>query len=288
MTRTGKYKKRKISYFSAFISISLVLFLIGLFGLLVYHGNQLKDYLKENVEVSILFMDDVNEADIIRFKTALEDRKDIKSINYVSAEDAKEMMVRDLGEDIPGILGYNPFPPSLDIRFQANYTAVDSIEQFKREYAQNRQIKEIYYQKALVGNIERNMKIAAAVVLILAVIFLLIAFTLINNTIRLTLYSKRFLIKTMQLIGARPWFIRKPFIGKSVLTGVLGSLFASTLLMLLLYFIESNYPFIKIYRDAEVYAALIIGLMLLGLLISFFSSLFSVNRYLRMKLDDLY
>lgn len=281
-------KKRKVSYFPTFLSIMLVLFLVGLFSLLVYHANQLKDYLKENVQMSLLFTQDAKEPDILRMQKVFESKPFINKVEYISREEAREMMQKDLGEEVTEILGYNPFPPSLDIYFTADFTTVDSLEKFKTSLADNSSIREIFYQKALVANIDKNVRIAGAVILILMLLFLLIAIALINSTIRLNLYSKRFLIKSMQLVGATQWFIRRPFIYKAVVNGFWGGIVASGLLLILLNLINRKFGIFLISDQIEVYFVIFVGLILLGMIITGISSYFSVNKYLKLKLDDLY
>lgn len=262
--------------------------MVGLFTLMIFHANQLKNFLKENVQVSVYFMKDVNEPDILRLKKSLENREGIKRIQYISKKDARKMMANNLGEEAGEILGYNPYPASLDVYFDANYTHPDSISRFQREWEDKTKVKEIFYQQALVQNIDRYVQLAGFIVLGLAVIFLIIAIALINSTIRLNLYAKRFLIKSMQLVGATRWFIRRPFILRSMLNGILGGVFASLLLIILLYFVHGWIPFIDFLAHPVFYGGVFLGLMILGSIITGLSGLFSINKYLKMKLEDLY
>lgn len=280
--------KRKVSYASTSVSITLVLFLVGIFGLLVYHANQLKDYMKENVQVSIYFVDDVREPDIKRIQSRLEKRSSVDRIQYVSEEEAKKLMRENLGEDAVEVLGYNPYPASLDIYFKADYTHSDTLQQFKNDWEDRSVVREVQYQQALVENIDKNVRIAGAIVLGLAAIFLIIAIALINSTIRLSLFAKRFLIKSMQLVGATRWFIRKPFILRSMLHGLIGAVVAILLLVGVLYGVQDQFPFIDFWKGWPFYTILFPGLIIMGVIITGLSSLFAVNKYLRMKLDDLY
>jgi len=266
----------------------LVLFLLGIFGLLVFSANQLQTYLKENVQVSVLFMEDTHEPDILKLKTSLEREPHINDVKFISKEQAKSEMKENLGENALEILGYNPFPPSLDVFFEAEHAQTDSIMAFKQAMEEKQAVKEVYYQETLIENIEQNVRIAGAVILVLAVIFLLIAIAFINSTIRLSLYSKRFLIKTMQLIGATWWFIRKPFILRAVLNGFLGAIFAALLLAGSMYIVKRQFPFINLFQTYEFYAILFGLMMIVGILIAGITSFFSVNKYLRMRLEDLY
>jgi len=281
-------RKRRVSYIPTIVSITLVLFLLGIFGLLVFSANQLQTYLKENVQVSVLFMEDTHEPDILKLKTSLEREPHINDVKFISKEQAKSEMKENLGENALEILGYNPFPPSLDVFFEAEHAQTDSIMAFKQAMEEKQAVKEVYYQETLIENIEQNVRIAGAVILVLAVIFLLIAIAFINSTIRLSLYSKRFLIKTMQLIGATWWFIRKPFILRAVLNGFLGAIFAALLLAGSMYIVKRQFPFINLFQTYEFYAILFGLMMIVGILIAGITSFFSVNKYLRMRLEDLY
>ena len=283
-----RIKRRKVSYLSTTVSITLVLFLVGLFTLMVYHANQIKNILKENVQVSINFMDDVNEPDIFKIKNRLEEKKSIRSIEYISKEKAQKIMAEKLGEDADEILGYNPYPPSLDIYFNAGYIHPDTLNTFKNKWEANNKVRDVFYQEVVVNNIDRFVRIAGLIVLSLAVIFLLIAVALINSTIRLNLYAKRFLIKSMQLVGATRWFIRKPFILRSMAHGLIGGLIATLLLILVVYFFQGRIPVINFFNHFTFYLAVSGMLLVLGVLITGFSSLFSINKYLKMKLEDLY
>lgn len=255
---------------------------------MVFHANQLKNFLKENVQVSVYFMEEVNEPDIFRLKKNLKDNKAIKSIAYTSKEDARKIMKENLGEDAQEILGYNPYPPSLDIYFKADYANPDTLKSFKEKWGSNTKVREVFYQQALVQNIDRYVRIAGIIVMSLAIIFLIIAIALINSTIRLNLYASRFLIKSMQLVGATRWFIRKPFILRSMFHGVLGGFVATILILLLLFFIQDLIPFIDFFAHGLFYTVVFVSLIIVGCLITGLSGLFSINKYLKMKLEDLY
>ena len=283
-----RIKRRKVSYLSTTISITLVLFLVGIFGLMVFHANQLKNYFKEQVEVSIEFRDNVNEPDIYRLKSQLEERPYVKKVKYLSKEDARKIMKKQMGEDAGEILGYNPYPASLNVYFQSWYTQPDSLVKFKENWSGESRVRNVIYQKEVIENINRYVSIGGAIVLVLAIIFLIVAIALINSTIRLNLYSKRFLIKSMQLVGATRWFIRKPFVLRSMRSGLVGAIAATVLLSIVLYFTKQQFGMINYANYIGFYALLFLIIVLLGLLITGFSSLFSINKYLKMKLEDLY
>lgn len=280
-------KRKKASYISPLISITLVLFLTGLFGLLIIYADQLKNFLKENVQVSIIFRDETKEADIVRMMKMLETEKTVLRTEYLSKEKAYQIMTEELGRDAVKILGFNPFPSSLDVYFKADYAQVDSIEKFKKEIEQKTYVKEVSYQKAILENIESYVRIGAMVILVFMLMFLLTAIVLINNTIRLTLYSKRFIIKSMQFVGATQGFIRKPFILTAVKYGIIGGLIANGILIFLIILFDKNLPY-SVISNLKINILLGFLLIIFGALITYLSSFYSVKRYLRLKLDDLY
>lgn len=287
MKKTKNIRRRRGSFFTPLISITLVLFLIGLFGMLILYADQLKSFLKENLQVSIIFTEDAREADMVRMQKSLESEYYVKSTEFITKEKAREIMMNELGEDAEAVLGFNPFPASLDVYFHAFFAQVDSVEAFKSQFEKLPYVKEIAYQKVILENIDKNVRIAGLAILAFMVMFLLIAIILINNTIRLTLYSQRFLIKTQQLVGATMSFITKPYILRSVKFGIIGSFTAIILLTLLVIFVTKKFS-IKWSFDVETNILLALMLIVFGILITFVSSFFSVKKYLRMKLDDLY
>lgn len=287
MKKTKNIRRRRGSFLSPFVSITLVLFLIGLLGILVLYADQLKTYLKENLQVNIIFTEDARNADIIRMQKTLDNEYYVKKTEFISKEKAREIMLSELGEDAEAVLGFNPFPASLDVYFHAFYAQVDSVEAFKSQFEKMPFVKEIAYQKVILENIDRNVRVGGMIILGFMILFLLIAIVLINNTIRLTLYSQRFLIKTQQLVGATMSFITKPYIMRAVKFGIIGSITAIILLVAVVYFITVRF---NIDWSLDVTTNILLGLLLIvfGVIITFVSSYFSVKKYLRMKLDDLY
>ena len=282
-----KVKRKRASYFSPLVSITLVLFLIGLFGMLVFYADQLKDYLKENLQVNVFFIDDAKEADILRLQNMLDNETFVKATNYVDKEAAKLLMTEELGEDAHEVLGFNPFPASLDVHVHSNYAQVDSLSIFKENIEIFPFVKEVSYQKVILENIDKYVRIGGLAILGFTTIFFLIALILINNTIRLTLYSKRFLIKSMQLVGGTKGFIRKPFIYKAVTYGFIGGVIANLMLAGFIYAFSNWLPF-TIMGNLINNLILSGSLLVLGVFLTFISSYYSVRKYLRTKLDDLY
>jgi cell division transport system permease protein len=281
-------KRRRVSYASTTISITFVLLLIGLFGLMSFHATQLKDFLKENLQVSIYFLQDAKEPAIQKIRSQIEEQPSVARISYTSKEEARKLMAKNLGQEAGEVLGYNPYPPSLDVYFKADYAKTDTIAAFAQKWEEHRLVKDVNYQQVLINNINRYVRIAGLVIAGLAVIFGFIAFTLINSTIRLNMYAKRFLIKSMQLVGAGQWFIRKPFILRAMRSGAIGGLLACLSLAILILIGRQWLPFITLKAHAFFYGILAGMIIVAGVLISGIASLVAVNKYLRMRLDDLF
>jgi cell division transport system permease protein len=201
---------------------------------------------------------------------------------------AAKNLKEDLGEDFVQYLGHNPLLPSLDVYMKENYANTDSIKTFIEKISKNNKIKEVVYQESLIDMVNKNVRIIGIIVLAFAVILLIIAVALINNTIRLAIYSQRFLIKSMQLIGATKNFIRKPFITYGIIHGLLGSLIAILLLILTLKFAQQQIPELVFLRNWFEFAVIFLGVILIGILISGLSTYFAVTKYLKAQSNDLY
>ena len=208
--------KRRVagSYFMSLMSITLVLFLLGVFALLMMHAHKLSNHLKENICFEIVLNSNVKEDNILRLQKELESLPDVKSAEYITKEEAIRRLSEDLGEDFLQWLGNeeNPLLPSIDVRFNAAYANPDSLDVIEKQLLENKNIKEVYYQKSLVDLIDQNVSRIGMILMVVSLILLIIAITLIRNTIRISIYSKRFLVRSMQLVGATPAFIRKPFV----------------------------------------------------------------------------
>lgn len=283
-----QFKKRTVSYLPAFLSITLVIFLGGLFGIFLLHAGKLKKEIKENLQLNVYFKDDAREADIIRLQKQMEAIPYVIGVKYTSKDEALKKWQQDLGENPMSVLDFNPFPNSLDVRFQSDYVAVDSLEQIKNKLEKNLSVREVTFDKAIVSNIDRNIKMVGLILLSFALLMGLVSITLINNTIRLTLYSKRFLIKSMQFVGATQNFIRRPFIIKGILLGFLSGIFAALLLMLTLYIVTYYFPNLEALQNYIHIGLLLFLIIIIGIAVSGLSSYFAINRYLKLKLDDLF
>lgn len=288
MAEKKRPKRRKVSYFPTAASITLVLFLLGLFGLLIIYANQLKDFVRENVQFSIYFHDSARDADIMRIKKDLDEKLFVKSTEFLSKEEAARIQSEQMGQDVVEFLGHNPLPNTIDVNLKADYAVPDSIRPFVTELRQNPVIREVNYQEALVTNIDRVVRVGGAILLFFTILFLIIAVTLINNAIRLTLFSKRFIIKSMQLVGATRTFIRRPFVLKAVFHGFLGSIIAIMLITSIIYALNNYYPELQFLLNLDYIFFLYLALILLGVGITWVSSIFALNKYLNLKLDELY
>lgn len=276
------------SYLTLIISVSLVLFLLGVLGLVLINARELSDYLRESLSFSIMLDDEAKEPDIRMLQKDLDAKPYVKSTEYVSKDAAAVKMKQDLGEDFINFLGENPLPPTIDVYLYAGYTSPDSvakIEKYVREYPF---VKEVYVQESLLFLINENVRKISFFLLIMSTFLFLISLTIINNAIRLSIHSRRFLIRTMQLVGATRGFIRRPFLIQSAVQGLVAALIAMSLLLGLLYLIEKE--FLLMFSFESTYLLVLLGtaLILTGILINIVSTFFSVNKYLSISEDKLY
>ena len=284
------YSKTRLrsSYVSLVISVSLVLFLLGVLGLVLINAKELADYLRESLSFSIMLDDNAKEPDIRMLQKDLDAKPYVKSTEYISKDAAALKMRKELGEDFISFLGDNPLPPSIDVYLHSGYTSPDSvakIEKYVREYTF---VKEVSVPESLLFLINENVKKISLFLLVISAFLFLIALTIINNTIRLSIYSRRFLIRTMQLVGATRAFIRGPFLIQSAIQGLLAALVAMSLLIGLLYLIEKE--FFLMFSFESTYLLFLLGasIIITGILINVISTFFSVNRYLSISEDKLY
>lgn len=284
------FSKAKLtgSYLTLVISVSLVLFLLGILGLVIINAKELSDYFKESLSFSVILGDETREPDIRMLQKDLDAKSYVKSTEYVSKDQAAVKMKEDLGEDFISFLGDNPLPPSIDVYLLASYTNPDSVAKIEKYILQYPFVKEVWYEDSLLFLINENVRKISLFLLIISSFLFLIAVTIINNTIRLAIYSKRFLIRTMQLVGATRLFIRKPFLIRSIYHGLLAALIAMLLLMGLIYLIEKE--FLMLFSFESTNLLILLGVLLIGagILINLVSTYLSVNRYLVISEDKLY
>jgi cell division transport system permease protein len=284
------FSKTKLrgSYLTLVISVSLVLFLLGILGLVIINAKELSDYFRESLSFSVMLDDNAKEADIRMLQKDLDAKPYVKSTKYISKDDAAAKMKADLGEDFISFLGDNPLPPSIDVYLYAGYTSPDSVAKIEKYVHEYPFVKEVYYEESLLFLINENVRKISLFLLVLSSFLFLIAVTIINNTIRLSIYSKRFLIRTMQLVGATRSFIRKPFLVRSIYHGLLASLIALALLIGLLYLIEKEFFLLFPFESTKFLVILGILILVSGILINYISTYLSVNRYLGISEDKLY
>lgn len=290
MKSESKVVKRRLrsSYVTSILSVSLVLFMIGLLGLLILNAKKLSDYVKENIGFSVILNEDVKEAEIIRLQKNLDAARYVKSTRYITKEKAAREMEELLGEDFINFLGYNPLLASIEVQLFAPYANNDSIKVIEEELKEISQIKEVFYQKSLIHLVNENVKKITIIILSFSSLLLLISLTLINNTIRLSVFARRFIIKTMELVGATRNFIRKPFLYKSILHGFYAAILANFLLALVIYFGQQQFMDIFSILDFQTIGFLFLFVLFVGISLNWLSTFFAVNKFLKMHIDRLY
>jgi cell division transport system permease protein len=281
-------KKTKTIYISTVFGIAMVLSMIGLLGLILVEANNLSRYVKENIVLNVFVDDAAHETDVIQLQKQLEVSKMVKQAQYVSKEIAAHNLQKDLGEDFVKFLGYNPLSQSIDVYLKAEYANNTDIEKFKAELLRNPLVKEVKYQKSLVDQMNENITTISLIILVFAAIFVVLSVALINNTIRLAIYSQRFLIKSMQLVGATKGFIRKPFMLYGIWHGLLGALIAILILVGTLSLAYKEVPDLIILRNYTEFGLIFVAIVGIGVFISGFSTFLAVNKFLRLKIYNLY
>ena len=276
------------SYFSTTLSISLVLFLFGLLGLLLINTKRLSDYVMENVGVTLILKENTREVDILKLQKTLESASFIKSTRYVDKKTAAEELKKDLGENFVDFLGYNPLLSSMEVRVHATYANPDSLALLETKFLKFPEVQEVYYQRNMVKQLNSNVQKLSLIILVLSILMFTIFIALINNTIRLSIYSRRYLINSMQLVGATRSFIRFPFIVKSVVHGLYGAIIACFILLMIFFSYQSELKDIIDFQDSASLAILICGIFLFGIAMTAISTYFAVNKFLHMKFDQLY
>ncbi|PUZ22095.1 cell division transport system permease protein [Chitinophaga costaii] len=290
MAQTGKSssKKSSPSYISSIIGVALVLFLLGTLGLIVIHANKLSVYFKESVEIQVILRDNVKDAQAQALKDSIAAKPYVRSIEYVSKDMAAQRFKKDFGEDFTSLLGYNPLYASINIKAKSNYVNADSLKLIENTFTRNAAVREVSYQRALVDKLNENVRRIGLVILALCVLLALVVIVLIDNTIRLAMFSNRFLIKTMQMVGATRWFIAKPFDLRGIINGGISALLAIIGLVGVLYGTNQLLPEFGGLSDYFMIGILFLGMLVLGVGICLTSTHRSVMKYLRLKLDDLY
>ena len=270
------------------ISIALVLFLLGLVFLIGVLGNKLSVYVKENISFSIVLKDNLRESDIKRMQKALDVLPYIKSTEYISKEQAAKELEEELGENPETFLGFNPLLASIEVKLHSEYANADSLRLIEKKIKNYTSVSDLLYRKDMMQMVNDNVKRVSLILLVLAVMLMSISFVLISNTIRLLIYSKRFLIHTMKLVGATSGFIRRPFVCYNVVSGIFASILAILMLTGSLYYLQNELSgFIQL-LDVKVLMVVYAGVLIMGTLLSVTATVFAVNKYLRMGVDKLY
>ena len=278
------------SYLISLMSITLVLFMLGVFSLLVMHARSLSNHIKENIGFSIIMNSGVKEANIMRLQKELDAMPSVKSTRYINKDEAIRQLSEDLGEDFLKWLGNeeNPLLPSIDVRFKAAYANNDSLSVIESYLLENNDIKEVYYQKSLVHVINQNVRKIGVILIIMSALMLVVAIALIRNTIRLTIYSKRFLVRSMQLVGATESFIRKPFLRSVLWQGLIASLIAIALLATMMFAITDKMPELTLIQNRDAIYGIYCGILLFGIILCWLSTSTALSKYLNANLDKLY
>lgn len=285
-----RYNRRRLktSYITTVVSISLVLFMLGLLGILVFHTQRISNYVKENIGFTVILKDGVSDSAGQKLMAAFNKEGFVKGTKYITKEEAAVTLQKELGEDFVGFLGYNPLLPSIEVSLNADYANADSLRIVEKHMLATPGVKEVNYQRSLVDVVNANLRKVGLVILGFSLLLLIISITLINNTIRLAIFSKRFLIKTMQLVGATESFIRRPFLISGIISGLYGAVVALILLVLTLFMAARQLPELVNIQDMRLYAGLFVVVTILGIVISWISTFFAVRKYLRLKADYLY
>lgn len=279
---------KSTSYFYAIIGVSLVLFVLGMAVVLIYKAKQTSTEWKENLAIEIVLKDEIDTPSIATLQTIIKGKKYVKNIRFISKHEAAQTLQKDLGENFLDILGYNPLYHSFLINVYEEYSTKTGLEAVQKELTMLPEVKQVNFQKSVLDSFDKTVGKASFIILVIAGLLLAFAVSLIFNTIRLAMFANRFTIKTMQLFGATRWFIIRPFLGKSLLNGLVSGLIASALLTIVLAYFDYALPELGLRTDLITFALLFGALILFGIFISFFSTLTAVLRYLRVKVDNLY
>lgn len=290
MSQSGKasIKRGKPSYFMSILGVTLVLFLLGIIGWLVINANKLGDHFKESVEVRVYLRGDLNPKDSVALMNYIAAKPYVKSIDFITKEAGKKQYIDDGGEDWSKVLDENPLPNAIYFRIRKQYVQIDTLSGIKSDLEQQTYVTDVKYPDALVGKLNKNIRKVSIGLLILVILISLVVIFLIDNTIRLAMFSNRFLIKTMQMVGATRWFIAKPLNIKAIINGAISGAIASALLYIVILIAEGSVGWLKTIHDTGLLLLLFFLLIIIGIGITLFSTNRSVIKYLRMKLDDLY
>ena len=290
----GKVQRQKLnkrifrSYMTSTISISMVLFLIGMLGVVLLNAERLAKYVRENIGFTLVLKDDVQETEIADLLKSLKTSNFVKEAEYIDKTTAAERLKKELGEDFTGFLGYNPLLSSVDVKLVADFATPEMLVVLEKKFMEFPLIKEVSYQHDMVKIINENVQKIGFILGFFSILLLILFFALINNTIRISIYSQRFIINTMLLVGATDSFIRAPFIRRSIKFGLIGALAANVLLFILMMSYASELTGIISLDDFTIFGFVFASVLFLGVLISYSSTYLAVNKFIRLKFDELY
>ena len=285
-----QYQRRRLisSYFSVVFSIFLVLFLLGALGLFVINSEKISNDFKENIPMNVYFKDEANDTLLKAFDTELKNAKYVRSYKFVDKEQAAKNNEDIVGKDFKEFLGFNPLQNSFDIHLKADYVTSAEIRKIEMEIKRNPLVSDVIYPKELVDLVNENVTKISFWILIISGILAVIAMLLINSSIRISIYSQRFTIKTMQMVGATKSFIRKPFIIRSIILGLIGSLLAIIGLVFVWLYVDGLFPTLGIAKDVISFVMVAAGVLIIGTIITWISTYFATTRFLNLRTDDLY
>ncbi len=275
-------------FVTALISTTLVLILLGTIVLFVFTARNLSDYVRENINISVLLNDDISQGEIESFKESLESQQYVKSLKYISKERALHDQCVEMGTDPSEFLRYNPFTASFEIKLKSEYANNASLNQIAKQLKATNKVMDVIYQKELMNSVNKNIRKFSVILLIIAALFTYISFALINNTVRLTIFSRRFLINTMKLVGASWGFIRRPFLNQGLILGIVSAIIADAVIIGGVYWARTYEPEINAVIDMKVMTIVGASVLVFGLLITFLCTYFSLSKYLKMSSNELY
>lgn len=283
----SKNTRNKISYWNSIFSITTVLFLTGFLGIFIWIAKNTSDVLKESVYIQVELAD-TTQGVYDNFKAQIETLGQVKHVKFVSKEIAAAKLKKEINEDFINVIGYNPLFNSFEVNIKSEVFNPEVLEHTKKELLKSSLVRDATYPKVISKTLDKNLKKISLILGAITLFLLIIAVILIDSTIRLAMFSDRFLIKSMQLVGATRWFIIRPYILRAVVNGIVSALVASGLLILILYLFDKYTQLIELQKELKYLSIIFFGLILLGVILSFISTFFAVNKYLRMKLDSLY
>lgn len=285
-----KYQKRRLrsSYLSVIVSIALVLFLVGLLGLIVLKTNSITKHFKEKVAITVFLNDNAKDSDVETLQAELKKEEFAKTVTYISKDEAAKIYSEDIGENFLEFLGENPLKNAIDILLKSEFVTPEIMAGIEKQLMLRSIVFEVTYDKPLIELLSKNINRLSFWMLLFSALFTLIAVVLINGSIRLSVYSKRFTIKTMQMVGATKGFIRNPFIFQSIKLGIIGALVSIVGMVVFISYLNKNIPELELFSDLNILAVVFFGIIGLGILITWLSTFFATQRFLNLRSDELY